>query len=85
MSIVNKGDIKFWDITLNKKIITCECIETIYVSTKCDVLEILSISCASADKFAYITREFSYPELHKYVLYVKEKESSGELVWSTDT
>lgn len=86
VSIVNEGDITFWDITMSdEKQVTVTCIETITGLNSCESQQILSISCASADKFAYITREMSVDNTYKYMLYIKETESSGELVWCTDT
>ena len=86
ISIVNEGDIKFWDMTIShEKQVTVSCIETIPDPNKSKTQEILSVSCASADKFAYITKETVRTDCCKYMLYVKENESSGELVWSTDT
>ena len=82
------GDIKFWDITMSaNSVASVTCTETISDSThNSEYQEILCVSCASAGKFAYITHEiYNGGADHKYMLYVKEKESSGELQWSTDT
>ena len=85
------GDIKFWDITMSTdSVASVTCRDTISDSThNSEYQEILGVSCASAGKFAYITHEVKHSPHdgadHRYMLYVKEKESSGELQWTTDT